>query len=128
MCDYDGDYTHLRSKVVLVRKSHKCASCETSWPTKTAMRLHVGISEGDFYEARICPVCEWAEQEPDHSEMHLCMNWGYDPQGGYHRKSRASDSQVFNYLRYCHENGETPTVTHLRAIVSQIRVADGDDE
>lgn len=125
MCDYDGSYTELRSKTVVTRKAHTCSSCETGWPAKTTMLVQVGISEGEFFTGHMCPVCLWAGHEPDHSELHLCFNWGYDPQGGYHRVSLASDSEVFNYLRYCHENGETPTVMHLAAIVKQIRIADG---
>lgn len=130
VCDYDGDYdgVHLRSKSILTRKAHKCASCETSWPAKTRMELNVGLCDGYFSDYRICPVCLWAEKQPDHSDLHLCMNWGPDPQDGYHRVTRASDAEVFNYLRYCHENGETPTVTHLAAVVKQIRIADGEWE
>jgi hypothetical protein len=92
------------------------------------MLVQTGISEGEFFTGHTCPVCLFAGDQPDHSDLHLCPNWGYEPQEGYHRESRATDSEVFDYLRYCHENGETPTITHLTAIVRQIRIADGEWE
>ena len=129
MCDYyDGGYTHLREKNVVSRKAGACSSCEQVWPAKTRMRVNTGISEGRVCEYRTCPVCQIAGEQPDHSELHLCQGWSYDPGDGQRRISRASDAEVFWYLRYCLENNEAPTVTQLAAAVRQLRIAEGDEE
>lgn len=130
MCEYDewGSYTALSQKLVVTRCEHACNSCETYWPAKTEMIVSTGIYEGDFTSYRMCPICWWAERQPDHTDLHICANWGPNPDPGYHRSTRARDSEVFNYLCYCYENGEWPTVTQLAAIVKQIRIADGDWE
>jgi len=128
MCDYDGgSYEHIGSALVFTQKRRECNSCLTKWPARTEMTRTVGKTEGDFGIYWTCPVCWWAHEQPDHTDLHLCHGHGWEDGNGYHRTTLASDGEVFAYLRYCFENNEYPTVTQLAGVVHQHRVSDDPD-
>jgi hypothetical protein len=122
MCEYDGDYQSIRDAMLVTRKPHECASCLNSIPKGTRVRYFFGRSEGEICDGYVCPVCLFAEKQPDHSPLHICFGalWG----GDSYRGDGATDGEVFNYLAYCLENGEVPTVTGLDAAVQQLRDAE----
>lgn len=120
MCDYDGSWRHISTTKVKTRRVHECQSCLFDWPIGTLMSRHFGTYEGDACASYSCPVCDFAAAQPEDSRMHGCWGWGHDWQI---TDAGDSASEVYEYLRYCLENNETPTVTGLDAALLQIAMA-----
>ncbi len=125
MCEYgDYSYEHISTRIQVSRAKHQCNSCLENWPAGTEMEVHVGKTEGDFGVARVCPVCWWGERQEDHTPLHLCGGWAWSDDDRVELDHGASYREAYNYLRWCLENHEWPTVTGLMAAVEQLRAAD----
>lgn len=48
---------HLRDRIVITKKPHRCLPCWTTWPAGTTMVYSVGVYEGDFQTSYQCPCC-----------------------------------------------------------------------
>ncbi len=118
MCDY-GDYEEISTKTVCIRRPRSCDSCQTIMPRGTMMLRLVGKTEGDFGVCYGCPTCLFCMRQDDHTEMHLCWNWSYDDYETQVDGHEVPGQWVYDYVRYCLENGETPTAEGCRTACEQ---------
>ncbi len=110
MCDYDYSYTELRSRDVITRKAHECASCHRRYPPGTKMNYAIGIQDGDFCDGYACRACLFGFRQPEHGDLHLCWGWAWD----------GADDDVdylaaYDYIRSCFDRGTEPTIFGVMA-------------
>jgi hypothetical protein len=116
MCEYDYHAEVISERYVTTRKAHCCGTCENGWPKGTHMYVQVGKCEGDFYSVHVCPVCDFATGLSDHSPLHLCSDW--------RQNANEDDEWKWDYLKWCHDNGETPTETQWLVVCNERQKAE----
>ncbi len=120
MCDYDydGSYTELSTRRVRIRKPRRCDSCGTTFSAGAAMERQVSIQDGEFTQLYECAACQWSRLDADdEGPLHMC--WGWNEEGGY-----LHGQETWDYIHYCLENNETPTVAGLDAVLAQHAAAE----
>jgi hypothetical protein len=121
MCDYDYSYTEISARDVKTKKPHECDSCQKTFPAGTKMHYAVGLSEGDFCATYCCPACDFARQQKDHTELHLCWGWNWysADESGYEH-----GAETWQYIDDCIKRGETPTVEGVKAVIAALQTAE----
>jgi len=122
MCDTDyAGITPLRHKQVIIRKPQTCAACERTYPVGTSMEYQVSIQENEFTTVYQCQVCIFLQGQEEHSDLHVC--WGDLWENTYPVGWLAGPTsrERYNYVAYCLENNEEPTLTGLLGVIQQLR-------
>jgi hypothetical protein len=112
MCD-NYDYVHIADWVVKkTRRQHECGSCSRMFPAGITMRAACGKTEGQIGVTYCCAACDFAGSQPEHGPLHLCWGWGYDNPYDW-------GQETWDYINFCLDNGETPTLTGLEGALAQ---------
>lgn len=103
MCDYDYcDYQHFTTKEVTTRVVHECGGCLNRWPAGTRMKVHTGKTEGELSRSYVCPVCDFASKQEDHTPLHICYGDMWD--SSFHTGLEAT----WEHIRRCFARGRKP--------------------
>ncbi len=111
MCEYGYDYQQIgNSRTVTTRTVQECGSCMKDFPPKTRMVKQVGKTEGEFGCTYCCPACAWALDQEDHTDLHLCWGWNWDPNDEYD-----DANERWDYISATLAAGKVPTIEEYKA-------------
>ena len=135
MCANDVDWEEHETTDFILTEPMMCDSCFVVMPIGTKMRRHEGSQDGEPAKCHGCPVCEFGVRKRDHTPLHLCWGWAWDDgdQDIYENEDGELVNEdgepaypyqvIYNYIKYCLDNNEHPTVTGVGGALKQYQDA-----